>query len=406
VQIRAEVQAGRSISARSKVSLLPSAIPVAVLQNGMLSGAQGPVPVVVSRGTRSASAWAWEFAAWDQDVHVRYAPDDPDPDYVTITRLLVQQLDDDAASDEVTIEVPPIVECTMVDPLVDDPPDSAEVQVCPDDFSGEAAARAVIVRNGIAVWVTLARRSHVRSGTVRVPVHLQVLTGEGGSGDPLAVVSPPTDAVDLLASARRRGRLARITTGLGRALARAPERALRWAFGAPELAARVGLSHPGDEDDKTIALHPAALERIGAQSGDQVILRWGSVERVVTAIADHSPPAGGSAQPANGSSDRLLPIMPPFPRNMPPHLAARVPAVARHAMDLPVAAIVTVRRNTPSVLLSNLHRLVIPLASLVLAGASLEDPNWWLLGSGTLLMSVFALTRLRMPGGRSFSTDV
>jgi hypothetical protein len=98
------------------------------------------------------------------------------------------------------------------------------------------------------------------SGT-QGPVPVVVSQGalEGGSGDPLVVVSPPTDALDFLASTHRRGRLARITADVGHALAQAPERALRWAFGAPELAARIGLSHPGDEDDKTIPLSSLVL---------------------------------------------------------------------------------------------------------------------------------------------------
>jgi hypothetical protein len=74
-------------------------------------------------------------------------------------------------------------------------------------------------------------------------------------------------------------------------------------------------------------------------------------------------------------------------------------------MGIPVAAVVTVRRSTSSVLMSNLYRLIIPIAGLSLAGAALEDPNWLLLGLGAIVLSILALTRLRIPGRRSFSTQ-
>jgi hypothetical protein len=371
----------------------------------MLAGTHGPVPVLVSRGNRSVSAWAWEFTAWDAEIRSHWVPDDPDPaDHVAINRLLAGQLDD-AVGETLQIAIPPIMEYMMVDPVVDDLPDDTEIQVCPDDYPHpESPSPVVVLRNGIAVCVAVVPRDHVRAGTVRVPQHLQILTGSG-SGDALRVVTPVTSGLDFSTTRSPRNRLTAITASLGRAAGRVLERTLRWAFGAPELVVRVGLPHPGDDNNKTIALHPAALQRIGAESGDQVILRWGSVERVLTAVADHAPPTGGSDQPANGSADRLRPLLPPFPEAMPAHLAARVPAASRYEMGIPVAAVVTVRRSTSSVLMSNLYRLIIPIAGLSLAGAALEDPNWLLLGLGALVLSILALTRLRIPGRRAFSTQ-
>ncbi|PUB31775.1 hypothetical protein C8K30_101292 [Promicromonospora sp. AC04] len=92
---------------------------------------------------------------------------------------------------------------------------------------------------------------------------------------------------------------------------------------------------------------------------------------------------------------------PGFATAMPIHLAIRVPTALRFVMGLPGAAVVSVRRSTRSVLARNLNSLVIPVASLALAGAALNDPNWWLLACGAVATAVLGLSRLRLSTRRA-----
>lgn len=98
---------------------------------------------------------------------------------------------------------------------------------------------------------------------------------------------------------------------------------------------------------------------------------------------------------------RVNRLWPDLPEGISPHVTVRMSTRLRDQLGAPVATVVTVRRRMRPVLVQNLNSLVVPLASLVLAGAALPDPHWPTLGLGTALMSVFALARLRIPQPRS-----
>jgi hypothetical protein len=375
-------------------STMPSPIRVAILSDSWLPGIPGPVPVTVTHGSHTSRAWAWRSGAWSvSDVEADAAPD------ISVTRLLDEYLglpSPGAArpSAMATVAIPEIVECRSVLSLVDDLPRAGEVQVCESDFADDERER-VLVRNGIAAWVTLVPRSHVRPGTVRLPADLLALTGAGKGS---AFVIAPLPATP--SGGRAQGGAARLRRGLANlrsVIGRTIELGLTWALNAPAISLRVTVAHPGDDNDDTIGVHQGALDRIGVRSGEQVIIRWGTAERTLAAITDHAPPSASASPPAN---DRLGPTVPALSASIPSHLVARVPGTVRHALDLPTAAVITVRRSTRSVLVSNLHRLVIPVTGLVLAGAAITDPNWWVMGSGAVVASVLALARLRIPGRR------
>jgi hypothetical protein len=175
----------------------------------------------------------------------------------------------------------------------------------------------------------------------------------------------------------------------------------RALFRAPEFSARVVQAHAGDDGAPVVTLHPAVFDRIGIESGQQVLVRWGGREVAALAVADHDPPATGLPPDSIKRVQRVNRLWPHLPEGMSPHVVVRMSAHLRAELGAPVATVVTVRRQLRPVVVRNLNSLVVPLASLVLAGAALPDPHWPALAAGTVVMSVFALARLRIPRPRS-----
>jgi hypothetical protein len=357
----------------------------------VLSATAGPVPVALVHHGRRTAAWAWAERAWsdgDGSGGGRSVTPENTPTF-WLSRLAIERLDLVPGKDTVSIDIPGAETLSPVLPLVHDLPANGEVQVAPGD--APRPGTSLMVRNGVAAWVALVPRDHVRPGTVRISNHLRAITGPTipeSMGSAAVIFHPLAVGPD---RAGRRHTAASIRAGL-RSLT---ERCLRWFFLAPEQSMRVAAAHPDDEHQHIVTLHDVALTRLGVRSGDNVILRWGTAEVEVPAVADHDPESSG---PAGGRAD---PTRPGPARGMPSHLAVRVPTALRHMMDLPAASVVTVRRSTRSVLARNLNSLVIPVASLVLAGAALNDPNWALLTCGAVATAVLGLSRLRLGNNRA-----
>lgn len=379
----------RRLEGTSAPSGLPSAVPAVVLPDHLLPTTPGPVPVEVLHEGRGTPAWAWAERAWGEAPGTTASAHDERPPTFWLTRLTIERLGLGTEPAPVSLVVPAPKSFARVLPLVHDLPGTGEVQVSRNTVEGPAAR--IMVRNGVAAWVTLVPRDHVRPGAVRISNHLRAVTAPSGeaSADSETVFFRPV-------AGHQRGVRRRRPVARAHAWARsAAERCLRWFFLAPEQEMRVALAHPDDEHQHLVTMQDVALSRLGVRSGDNVIVRWGAAEVEVTAVADHEPV---TTVPAGPTQD---PTTPPRPNDMAPHLAVRVPNALRHLIDLPAAAVVTVRRSTRSMLARNLNSLVIPVASLALAGAALNDPNWVLLSCGAAATAVLGLSRLRMGSNRA-----
>lgn len=383
----------------AEFSKVPSAIPILVVPDDVLKATAGPVPVAVEHEGRSTRAWAWAERAWNGTSQARGPSVPADGLTFSLSRGTLSRLSiTDRVSTEqcvVAVHIPNPVRLSPVMPLIHDLPESNEVQV-PGAFPGPTG-KAVLIRNGVAAWVTVARREHVRPGTIRMSSHLRTITGPTAASDedgPDAVLlgQPPADRELLTSHAGRKPhRAAAVRTALRAGI----EHGLRWFFRAEEQAMRVYLAHPGDEHQHVVTMSDAALTRLGVRSGDKVVINWLGDETEVTVLKDHEP---GEASTTPRSHD---PRKPGLAQDMSEHLAVRVPAALRHLMHLPAASIVTIRRSTRSVLSRNLNNLIIPVASLVLAGAALNDPDWGLLTLGAIATALLGLSRLRMGSRRA-----
>jgi hypothetical protein len=365
---------------------IASGLPTAVVHASMLSGMDGPVPVTVVAGERTTVAWAWSAAAHGIPEPVRELP----RGQVGVSRRLLAAVGD---APSVSLRVPPITRLRTLSALVDDMPGADEVQVNPADMR---PGSYLLVQGGVTAWVRAVPRDHVRRGTVRLAYQLRLLTASDGAADNphVALVAAPPEMVRHSLPTRRALRASE-------AVDRTMERLWRALFRAPEFSARVVQAHAGDDGASIVTLHTAVFDRIGIQSGQQVLVRWGGREVVALAVADHDPPVSGSPAPSMKMVQRVNRLWPDLPEGISPHVTVRLSTRLREQLGAPVATVVTVRRRMRPVLVQNLNSLVVPLASLVLAGAALPDPHWPALGLGTALMSVFALARLRIPQPRS-----
>lgn len=384
----------RRVEGTAALSRLPSSVPVVVVPDHVLAATAGPVPVDIERDGRRTAAWAWAERAWGNtgDAAGAARPAEPaDRPTFWLSRLAFERLGLAAEAELGTISlvVPDPKPLIPVLPLVHDIPGNDEVQVA--DGAGLGRGSQIMVRHGVAVWVSLVPRDHVRPGTVRISNHLRAVTESSQASS----VEQDTLFFRPLTSEHVHARKRLTIAAVSRWLRTATERCLRWFFLAPEQSLRVVPAHPDDEHLHVVTLQDVALSRLGIRSGDGVILRWGTTEVEVTAVADHDS-AGLDSADARHDPTKPLPA-----GDMPRHLAVRVPTALRHMMDLPAASVVTVRRSTRSVLARNLNSLVIPVASLALAGAALNDPNWALLTCGAVATAVLGLSRLRMGNSRA-----
>ncbi|MFJ3404001.1 hypothetical protein [Promicromonospora sp. NPDC090134] len=365
---------------------IPSGLPTVVLHSRVLSGINGPVPVTVSTDARSIVAWAWSAAADGVPEGARGLL----PGEIGVSRGTHDTVNADT---ELSVRVPPVVPLQTRAALARDMPAADEVQVNPADV---VPGTYLLVRNGVTAWVRAVARGHVRRGSVRLAYQLRLLIAADGAADDalVALVAAPPEVI----RHRARGTWSR---RLGGAVDTTMEHLWRALFRAPEFSARVVQAHAGDDGAPVVTLHPAVFDRIGIESGQQVLVRWGGREVAALAVADHDPPETGTPPDSIKRVQRVNRLWPHLPEGMSPHVVVRMSARLRGELGAPVATVVTVRRRVRPVLVGNLNALVVPLASLVLAGAALPDPHWPTLGLGTALMSVFALARLRIPRPRS-----
>ncbi|MFI8527661.1 N-formylglutamate amidohydrolase [Promicromonospora sukumoe] len=365
---------------------IPSGLPIAVVHPDLLSGVNGPVPVAVTADTRFTVCWAWSAAADGIPEAARHLA----PTEIGVSRGLS---DATGSAEVLSVRVPPVIPLRTRAALARDMPAADEVHVNPADV---VPGTYLLVRNGVTAWVRAVARDHVRVGSLRLAYQLRLLIASDGDVDDglVALVAAPSEVI-------RRRTPDTWLRRLGSAVDHTLERLWRALFRAPNFTARVVQAHAGDDAAPVITLHPAVFDRIGVESGHQVLVRWGGREVAALAVADHDPPETGAPPVSIKKVQRVNRLWPHLPEGMSPHVVVRMSSRLRSDLGAPVATVVTVRRRLRPVLVGNLNALVVPLASLVLAGAALPDPHWVMLGLGTALMSVFALARLRIPQPRS-----
>jgi hypothetical protein len=366
-------------------------VPTVVVRPELLPGTTGPVPVTVSAEGRTAVAWAWSTEADGMPARVRELK----PGQAGVTRRVVAALAD---ADHVDVVVPPLRRHRVVAALADDLPGPHEVQVSRRDVP--ARASYLLVRDGVTAWVTAVPRHHVQPGTVRLDYQHRLLT----MSDARAGNAEGTEHVVLVAAPRLMVESPPVrpwTRRVGAAVDRGLERLWRRLFGAPEFSARVVQAHAGDDSVSMVSLNPAAFDRLGIEPGQQVLVRWGGREAAALAVEDHDPPSSGGAAAVSRAAQRVNRLWPDPPGDLSPHVVVRMSAHLRAQLDAPTATVVTVRRRLRTFLISNLNRLVIPVAGLGLAIHQINDPRWPVIGTAAVLMTIFALARLRMPKPRS-----
>ncbi|MCP2263802.1 N-formylglutamate amidohydrolase [Promicromonospora thailandica] len=364
---------------------IASGLPLAVVHPDALAGLRGPVPVTVTADDRSVVAWAWSATAVGVPEEARGLS----PGQIGVGRRLREKLDDASV---LSLVVPRIVPLRTRAALARDLPAADEVHVSPGDL---VAGIYLLVHDGVTAWVRAVPRAHVPTGQIRLGYQLRLLIASDSTADDgqvaLVAATPAVTRREHRDSWLRR---------LGGATDTLAERLWRALFRAPEFAARIMQAHAGDDGAAVVSLHPAVFDRIGVEPGQQVLVRWGGREVAALAVADHDPPETGAPPDSIKRVQRVNRLWPHLPEGMSPHVVVRMSAQLRGDLGAPVATVVTVRRRLRPVLVRNLNSLVVPLASLVLAGAALPDPHWPTLGLGTALMSVFALARLRIPRPR------
>ncbi|WP_020016886.1 hypothetical protein [Promicromonospora sukumoe] len=365
---------------------IPSGLPTVVVHPDVLAGIHGPVPVTVATDDRSTVAWAWSAAADGVPEAARGLL----PGEIGASGGLSDAM---TGATELSLRVPPIAPLRTSAALARDMPAADEVQVNPADL---VPGTYLLVRNGVTAWVRAVARGHVRRGTVRLAYQLRLLIAADGAADDSSVA-----LVAALPEVIRSGAQGPWSRRFGAAVDTVLEHLWRALFRAPEFSARVVQAHAGDDGAPVVTLHPAVFDRIGIESGQQVLVRWGGREVAALAVADHDPPETGVPPESIKRVQRVNRLWPHLPDGMSPHVVVRMSSRLRGDLGAPVATVVTVRRRLRPVLVGNLNALVVPLASLVLAGAALPDPHWLMLGLGTAVMSVFALARLRIPQPRS-----
>lgn len=85
----------------------------------------------------------------------------------------------------------------------------------------------------------------------------------------------------------------------------------------------------------------------------------------------------------------------PMPRQLPPHLVARLSMTTRRQLGIPGQTVVEVRRRLRPMVVSQLNRRAIPVAGIYLAGVAVESLRGWPLAVGLAIAVLFGLAPLR-----------
>lgn len=212
--------------------------------------------------------------------------------------------------------------------------------------------------------IRIKARDHVEHGTARVAYALRTIASITKNTDHPA---PEYVALQPLTGARR--------TLLARLLGWVRHTA-EWAIGAPPLALRSTEALVGDDGKDVVRVDSTALDFLGCESGDSVIVSWArkscrarvllhtdsTRERMRLQLAEKT---GTQARQSIGDIDARM--------GTPEHLQAWLSSSVRHKLNIPDDSIVRMRRSIGRALAKNSALLSLPVAGLVFAALAIPD---------------------------------
>lgn len=172
------------------------------------------------------------------------------------------------------------------------------------------------------------------------------------------------------------------------------ERALLWVsrslegvLGAPPVVLRATEGVVGDDGRRIVRLPQTALDLIGANPGDEVVVSWAgrcTRARALAQTDEMRETMSLQLEEQTGHQVRRSTVDPDSRARVPPHLQAWVASAVRSELEIPPDAVVRVRRNLTAVARRQLTVLPIALVGFVLALTAVE-------GIGLLTVIVAAL---------------
>lgn len=258
--------------------------------------------------------------------------------------------------------------------------------------------------SGLAVPMKIVNRRNQQSSMVRLGRHARVLTAASiGENIQLSELKRRSIRESMFNHARVFRSKTTLRTKIGnfispiswgiRAINSSIEFILRIYFHAPEFAMRVTHAFEGDDQDDIAGINPSIWGRLGISAGDQVIIRWGRNKSIATVFTDSSdsPPAPLSDAP-QGIDNFYSELDGTIPNRLLIHLSA----LTRRDLGCPVDTVVTVRRRLTSLVRQHLSLLLLPIMTLSISAAALDNKNWYLLGIGFTALSILSFSTIRM----------
>jgi hypothetical protein len=255
------------------------------------------------------------------------------------------------------------------------------VQVAPQN-ARRFGEWALLVAPSLSGPVHLSPREHVEPDAVRVPYATRELW-ELGSDEGEVSLLP-------LAGDTRRG--VSFVARIGRFL-------LETMLGAPAVPLRATEAVVGDEGRAVVRVDGTALDFLGVNAGDQVIVSWAGRETVARALLqtdDLRDRMRTQLAHATGRQSRLATRAATAPGAILWHLQVWVSPAVRDALVIPPDTVVRLRRSVFHLVLRNLIALQIPVAGLIIAGLAIEDLHWAVWVVVPILALVLAFVPLRL----------
>jgi hypothetical protein len=153
-------------------------------------------------------------------------------------------------------------------------------------------------------------------------------------------------------------------------------RLFEWIFGAPPVPLRATEGLIGDEGLPIVRVDATALDFLGVDSGDQVVVTWAR-RRARARVLLHTDVTRTimeeQLRETTGAQLRIRAGDITTRLNSPQHLRVWVSARIRNDLQMPSDSVLRVRRSLRHLMVKNLPQLPIPLTGLVLAAWAIPD---------------------------------
>jgi hypothetical protein len=240
---------------------------------------------------------------------------------------------------------------------------------------------ALLLAPSLSGPVRLSPREHVPLDAVRIPYATRELWElEGDRGD-ISLVPLPRVRPSGMSALR----------GVSRRLA-------ELLLGAPAVPLRATESVVGDEGRAVVRVDATALDFLGVNAGDQVIVSWAGRETIARALLqteDLRRRMRVQLAQATGRQSRLATRATSAGGEMLWHLQVWVSPAVRDVLVIPPDTVVRLRRSVFHLMLRNLFALQIPVAGLLIAALAV-DVHWVVWVLVPLLAVILAFVPLRL----------